>query len=157
MKATIENLQSRLKVNPSSGCWEWQHGPKGSGYGKFPLSDGNIHAHRLSWILNFGEIPEGMFVCHHCDNPPCCNHEHLFLGTPLDNMADKVAKGRLVAPVGERNGNARLTIGDINEIRRLAAEGESTSALARRFGVNPRHARRIVTGDRWNSSELRPA
>ena len=83
-------------VDPSGDCWLWQgavHTDRG-GYGAFQDGDGIKYAHRAAWELENGPIPEGMQVCHHCDNPPCVRGSHLFLGTQKDNIADMLAKGR---------------------------------------------------------------
>lgn len=83
-----------------NSCWEWKGSRFGSGYGQFfagYAEDGrrlNIHAHRFAYELNFGPIPEGHYILHRCDNPPCVNPEHLFLGTQTDNVHDMFAKGR---------------------------------------------------------------
>ena len=107
-------------------------------------------AHRLSYELHVGKIPPGMVVCHRCDNPPCVNPKHLFLGTSADNMRDRDSKHRLA--FGERHGNAKLTDDDVREIRRLRGEylaanpthskwnNDATTqgtyrALAARFGI----------------------
>jgi len=84
-------------VRADNGCLEWQGARLASGYGligRGRRDEGMAYVHRLAWELAHGPIPDGMFVCHHCDNPPCCNVEHLFLGTHADNMADMVTKGR---------------------------------------------------------------
>lgn len=87
------------KVQPGSGCWLWTGAKLPKGYGQFHIArvDGKaIHGypHRIMFLLAHGEIPAGMEVCHHCDNPPCCNPDHLFLGTHGDNMRDSSRKGR---------------------------------------------------------------
>lgn len=77
-------------------CWEWAGARKGSqGYGEFGVNRMPATAHRVAWELTHGPIPDGLFVLHRCDNPPCCNPAHLFLGTHQDNMADRDAKGRV--------------------------------------------------------------
>lgn len=84
-----ERLASRVVVNPETGCHVWSSTLSTGGYGRVLVS-----AHRLAWELAHGPIPGGLLVLHKCDNPPCCNPEHLFLGTIADNMADKIRKGR---------------------------------------------------------------
>lgn len=76
------------------GCWEWCGALDGHGYGRTWRDGGRFLAHRRAWECVNGPIPEGMFVCHKCDNPPCCNPDHLFVGTALDNMRDAIRKGR---------------------------------------------------------------
>lgn len=97
LTATLEErLRSRLVVMPS-GCHEWQGSRSAWGHGRLNRGrrgEGNIAAHRAAWELANGPIPDGLFVCHHCDNPPCCNVEHLFLGTAKDNSHDMSVKGR---------------------------------------------------------------
>lgn len=102
MKAThvlVEDLQRRLEEQPN-GCIEYVGHRLARGYGKISIGEG-AHAltHRLAWTLFKGPIPAGMVVCHKCDNPPCCNVEHLFLGTQKDNLRDMVRKGRGRQPV----------------------------------------------------------
>jgi len=86
------------KVIKKDGCWEWAACTNESGYGIFHTGKKTDRAHRVSWILTNGEIPSGLFVCHKCDNPPCTNPDHLFLGTNKDNVDDMIAKGRNSKP-----------------------------------------------------------
>lgn len=83
------------RVNRSpDGCWEWQGGRTAAGYGIFSGTHGRRYAHRFSWELHHEAIPQGMLVCHQCDNPPCVRPDHLFLGSHADNAQDREAKGR---------------------------------------------------------------
>lgn len=80
------------------GCWEWTAALDTNGYGHFIIEGRNHAASRVAWMLTHGPIDAGLFVCHRCDNPPCCRPDHLFLGTALDNARDAVAKGRQTGP-----------------------------------------------------------
>ena len=113
-------------------CWEWTGYRIETGYGQFGLNGKLELSHRVAWFLTHGELPE-LHVLHDCDNPPCCNPNHLFLGTQQDNMADRDAKDR--QPRGERQGHAKLTESKVHEIRRSS---ESGPVLAKRFGVSAR-------------------
>lgn len=94
---TAERLGDRFwsKVDRSGDCWTWTASRTRHGYGRIGLGHDRVEtAHRVSWMLANGPIPEGVFVCHRCDNPPCVRPDHLFLGTALDNIRDMIAKGR---------------------------------------------------------------
>ena len=89
---------SKVKRGAPDECWEWQASRKPKGYGQLFINYHSAHAHRMAYQLTYGAIPDGMFVCHACDNPPCCNPAHLWLGTHRDNSADMVRKGRQKRP-----------------------------------------------------------
>ena len=147
-------------------CWVWTASKSAEGYGFFNMSDQkNMGAHRASWCLANGAIPSRMWVLHRCDNPSCVRPEHLFLGTPTDNVRDMLAKGRArthegdahwfrrVAgvQVGANNFNAVLTAEDVLAIKRCLIAGETTSALGKRFGVRGPTISQILAGRNWNS------
>jgi hypothetical protein len=124
------------KVLKTEGCWLWQGARDRQGYGIFRFPHGNKKAHRVSWSLAYGkDVPVGVLICHHCDNPPCVRPEHLFTGTVRDNYVDSRVKGRARAPMGEEQHSAKLTPADVVAMRRLAADGATHSDLASQFGV----------------------
>lgn len=91
----------------ANGCWEWKKARHRQGYGHFPYKKRLHLAHRISWLLHHGPIPEGICVLHKCDNPPCCNPDHLFLGTYQTNAIDCVQKGRAKRYTGKRYWSTR--------------------------------------------------
>lgn len=130
-------------------CWQWQGNIGTNGYGRGSCGGKTFAAHRVSYELHRGSIPDGMMVLHKCDNPTCINPDHLFLGTDADNMQDKIEKGRANFLVGERVYNARLTSGQVIEIRRLSKQGISQSRIARQFGVSTSAIGSIVSRKNW--------
>jgi hypothetical protein len=124
-------------------CIEWEGYRERKGYGK----RGNRYAHRMAWEEAHGPIPDGMCVCHTCDNPPCVNIEHLFLGTHADNMTDMVTKGR--SQKGEVNSQARLTEADVRAIRSAPRRPGVYAELMQRFGLSYHHIHRIRSNRRW--------
>lgn len=136
------------KVHKSDGCWFWIAGRNKQGYGLFKPDSGNCQlAHRFSWELVNGKIPEGACLLHRCDCPPCVNPEHLFVGDRPQNTADMMNKGRF--PVGERHWFSRLTDDDIREIRELRLSGISCREIGERFGVCQSNISAILRGERW--------
>lgn len=138
-----------LSRETDTGCRIWTGCLNPDGYGMiWPAGAGRyIGTHRASYEAHFGPIPEGMCVCHRCDVPACINPDHLFLGTNADNVADKGAKGR--TPRGEDVARARLTEGDVREIRRRRAAGESGPKIAADFGVTFSAIYSIENGETW--------
>ena len=131
---------------PNSGCWIWTAGVVSAGYGALKVNGVQEPAHRHSWILYRGPIPEGMQICHKCDTPSCVNPDHLFLGTGADNMADKTRKGRHRYPVGSQISWATLNENDVRAIRSDQRQGR---VLAREYGVSPATISNIKRGKGW--------
>ena len=125
-----------------------------SGYGVF--RDGKQGAaHRWAYRTEVGPVPTGMFVCHKCDNPPCVRPDHLFLGTPNDNVQDRERKGRgAETPLGEKNPRAVLTEAQVLDIRQRYQDGESQTRLSVTFGVHRNTIAAIVRGRIWSHLPL---
>jgi hypothetical protein len=141
-----------VKVQKADGCWPYMGYLNRRGYGKHHVSNrGSIQSHRLAWELTNGPIPPGLMVCHHCDNPPCCNPAHLFLGTAADNVGDMVRKGRARGgnQRGEQVGNHRLTDEQVRQLRALRANGYSFSSIAILLHVAATTVVRAARGTRW--------
>jgi hypothetical protein len=142
------------KVQKGDGCWSWTAAKHRDGYGMVNMDTGIRKAHRVAWEVTHGQIPDGMDVCHTCDNPICCNPAHLWLGTHNDNMADRVAKGRTLA--GQKNFHATLTDAQAAEIRRLfkrtSAHRSNIRELAEMFGVKYGVVLQIVNGRTYLTS-----
>ena len=149
------------KVTKATGddCWEWS-GWKREGYGR--LSSGgvkgpDVSAHRVSWEIHFGPIPDGLFVCHTCDNRGCVRPDHLFLGSNADNMADMVRRGR--SPRYSRRGDIspkhKLLQRQVDEIRFRLNAGERQCDLVKEFNVSPATICMIKSGKRWLTTPYR--
>lgn len=144
-----ERLARRSIPVPMSGCLLWEGYLNWDGQGRIEIiqDDGSVRetgVHRVAWELANGPIPSGMVVCHKCDIPSCLNPDHLFLGTQIENMADRNAKGRTAR--GEKAGPSKLTEGEVRAIR--AAAGPR-NIIGRRFGVSTATVRNIQIGLTW--------
>src|SRR5579885_1586253 len=121
-KATVSAFWAMVNKSSVDGCWEWCGAKYTNGYGRFsPYHHLSYGAHRVSYTLSFGSIPQGLLVLHRCDNPPCVRPDHLFIGTAKDNALDRAKKGRgKNRPMpGEHNPIAKLTATDVRCIREL--------------------------------------
>jgi len=141
-------------------CWIWTGSEKAHeyGYGKLAVSGKSQqdYAHRISWWLHYGKIPDGLCVLHHCDNPRCVRPDHLFLGTIEDNMVDAASKKRTGFQLypekierGEQRYCAKLTADLVVEIRKRHIEGVSNNQMAREYGVNCGTVSNVVNRKRW--------
>ena len=139
-----DRIWPKMKKGP--GCWEWTGYRNPLGYGEIRIHDVLHRVHRLTWTLTYGPIPEGLFVCHKCDNPACVRPSHLFLGTQADNMIDMAAKerGRNKVMVGSDNPSAKLTENDVTYIRSLKGKLTGTE-VAVLYGVT-----HVLIYDIWN-------
>lgn len=136
-------------------CWVWQGGKQHFGHGTIRIkSDGvptPVGAHRLSYVLHCGEIPDGLIVRHNCDNPPCVNPAHLLLGTRTDNAADMVARGRLAPTFGEHNGSRKLSDEAASQIICMLSRPNppTQSEIAAEFGISQSTVSLIRHHKRW--------
>jgi len=151
-----------LKVDKSGSCWIWKGSKDAKGYGTLQHQGVRYQAHRAAYILACGELPDGLLVCNRCDNPPCVNPGHLFLGTHADNHADRNAKGRQAS--GDRNGarahperiprgedakNSRLTPTIVADIRQRYKDGSTIPAIGRQLGYPRSTIWSVVTRVSW--------
>jgi len=138
-------------------CWPWLGCKLKEGYGRWRYAGKFITAHRFSFLLHFGTLPARLLVCHSCDNPPCCNPNHFFLGTKKDNADDRDAKGRNVNLRGEQNGQAVLTEAQVLAIRssytpgRYKAGHVTHRALAKTYGVSRAAITHVLSGRNWGT------
>lgn len=138
------------KVDKSGDCWVWTGTRDKFGYGRFFLTaKQRIMAHRFSYELAFGQIPADLYVLHRCDNPPCVNPDHLFLGTYADNSADMISKGRSLR--GEANRSSKLSELQVIEMRELHKKGGITfKELGDIYGISQSTACQIVNKTYWS-------
>lgn len=152
-KSALERFNAKWTPCPATGCWLWLGALRKFGYGAFSVKDANIkQAHRASWHLHRGSIPQGMWVLHRCDVPSCVNPGHLFLGNAYDNMHDAFAKGRNLID-GTHNGRAKLTLEQVADIRTRRMKQKEFAAL---YGVRPPIISKILSGDRWKNVKTEP-
>ena len=151
------------RVEKTDGCWTWT-GPTDRGYGRIKVDGKFFRAHRYSLMLSGAELSPTDYVCHRCDNPPCVRPDHLFIGTPAENTADMISKGRFrvasgdghharrrpeAMPRGENNGSSKLTADQVREIRSIGGTAFQ-SVIAARFGVSQTLVGKILRRKIWN-------
>lgn len=155
---TLDRLKAKTFITESE-CWEFTGFRLPNGYGR--ISNGGSGpelSHRVSWIIHFGDIPEGLIVCHKCDNPPCWNPDHLFLGSHGDNYHDMVDKGRLRTATtqpkkqGMKHHNAKLTQDQVFEL--IRRKSEPRKVLAAEFGLSDRYVSNVICGVSWKHLQV---
>lgn len=156
-KMTIEErFWEKVDKKGKDECWNWKGGKDSHGYGEFYYNKAMtiVQVHRLSWIVNNGDIPDGLYVLHSCDNPACVNPKHLFLGTHQDNMKDKVHKGR--QSTGEDCYNAKLTYEKVKELRDEYINGVRIEELSMKYGISTSGICDVVHNKRWKDNNYKP-
>lgn len=146
---------TKVKTGDFHECWEWQNSCYSNKYGRFDVAVQKIAkprsisfmTHRVAYFLGHGIHPGNLCVCHRCDNPKCCNPDHLFLGTQIDNLEDMISKGRKA--LGERVNFAKLTSDQVLRIRDLYKKGDLQKNIASLFGVTRTCISHIVTRVSW--------
>lgn len=153
-KSIIGRLLKYIKVNEVTGCWEWQGSCNTTGlhYARLRINGVGVLCHRLTFKLFSGNIPGNMLVLHHCDNPPCINPKHLFLGSYSDNIKDALDKNRMAR--GEKNGRSKLTDNKVLSIRKKHSTGEYTlEGLAIEYSVDQHTIFDVIKRRTWNHVE----
>jgi hypothetical protein len=146
-----ERFWSKVDIRGEGDCWEWQAAMASGRYGYFAVSNGDMqYAHRLAWTLVNGLIPSGLRVLHKCDNPPCCNPAHLFLGSQQDNVNDMLQKQRGRWRRGETHHSAKLNPRKVRTIRSAVRNKLfSRAELAEIYGVSEVNIDRVVNRKIW--------
>ena len=146
------------RVIKKTGCWNFKGIPNSTGYFEIKIggrvNPKSIKAHRVSWIIHYGEIPDGMCVLHKCDNRRCTNPEHLFLGSHQDNATDREQKGRGNQCREENHNKAVLTVKKVKKIKELLGLGVMATKIARDFGVGNSTIYNIKHGNTWKNVRI---
>ena len=149
----VVRFNSKLK-NMENGCIEFTGAKTKNGYGQFYINEtiGMVRAHRFSFELSYGKIPEGLIICHKCDNPKCVNVDHLFLGTYKDNSDDKIKKGRFKSSYTDlgNHPNSILSVQDVKKIKYLINNGLRNVDIAKKFNISHKLVSLIRLGKRWS-------
>lgn len=145
----VKRFEEKYQVNPETGCWEWTASRNNRGYGVIGFKGEQYLAHRFSYMIFQGAIPEGKLICHHCDNPKCVNPDHLYAGTAKDNRVDNLLRGRNTAggPAGMGNGRAKLTDEDIALIFQLREQGYLQREIGAKLGITQAYVGKVLRGE----------
>lgn len=153
MRTLSRRLWSRIRKGGADECWPWIPCNGRNKYGMISKEGKNRHSHRVAYELHFGPFPQHLDVLHKCDYKPCCNPNHLYLGTDLDNARDRAERGRNCQAKGEKHWNASLSEEQVVEIRTLFSSGSvSMTTLGKRFGIARPQVARIVYGFSWTNA-----
>lgn len=133
---TKERLLNSIEIDEQSNCWNWTKAKHRQGYGHTAYKSKYILAHRLSWIIFIGDIPENNNICHKCDNPSCINPDHLFIGTQTDNVKDCKNKNRAHKSHGEKHLWTKLTKSQVDEIRSEDSKKYTRYELAEKYNIS---------------------
>jgi len=149
-KKYINRFLNKFIINSESQCWVWVGARSPNGYGLFWTGTKLIGAHVFSWIVHNGiDVPRGMYICHECDNKRCVNPNHLYIGTPSENISDRESR---IQWKKNTNGLIKLNPDSVREIRSLYNSGKCTSVeLAKRFNVSRDHISRVANSTKWTS------
>jgi hypothetical protein len=151
--ATVpRDFWSRIDVGRPDECWPWRGSVDRYGYGRVKFLYKTMSASRAAYIIATGTNIGDMLVCHHCDNPKCCNPSHLYAGTKSDNERDKYRRGR-ATQAGANNSASKLTKEAVENIRRLFKQGMSNVAIGQMLGVHHSTISKIRTGQSWASPQ----
>ena len=145
----VNYFLERTDFNPVNGCWEWNRGLDRKGYAQAKIWGKGVWAHRASYAFFVEPIPDGLIICHKCDNPKCINPHHLFMGTTQDNVDDKMRKGRFVTTPGEKNGYAKLKA---NQIADILSDTRPQRTIGKEYGVSQSAISLIKLGKTWAAS-----
>jgi len=140
-----------IEKDEDTSCWIWKGARNTKGYGQFWKDIKPELSHRVAYELWVKSIADGECVRHKCDDPSCCNPDHLEIGTQQDNMDDKVSRNRQARPKGELNGRAKLTEDDVRKIRMLLATGISGMELSKQFKISPTQISSIKKNQNWSN------
>ncbi len=148
-----ERFWEKVNKRGDDECWEWMGFRNKAGYGAMETKPKRTFAHRLAWLFSKGNIPDGLYVCHHCDNRACCNPKHLFLGTYADNNRDMFNKNRggHGKMPGSKNPSAKLNENQVLEIIKLHNNGLSIRKLAQIYSMSVAAIGFIFSGRNWKS------
>ena len=148
MATVIQNFDNHYGIDPETGCWIWTAARSSAGYGQVFVDGHVLYAHRVAYERATCQVvPVELEVCHRCDNPPCVNPDHLFVGTHADNFRDAAEKGRMEGLRGERSPMAKLTERDVLSIR---SDRRSHRQIAADYGISNRHVSSIKRREVWS-------